>query len=187
MASLATNENGAHFLTQLAQGPKHLDVFAVFGLPAVGDALNHHTLRSHFRIKVMRHLFQREHPVGLTHGPKVPTWAIANQAKEILYALDSDGLQSMQRLWAGRSVSTWNPFADAGTPAALRALDVSCRREWAPRALLSFPRQTFLANMTLPCSARSLLCYDEGNGGSAHQKRSRQRWPGDLNQSIRLC
>ena len=78
MAFLAVNENGAYFLTQLAKGPEYLVVFAVLGLLAGGDALNHYTLRSHFHTKLIRQVFQRQHPVGLTHGPKVPTWAIAN-------------------------------------------------------------------------------------------------------------
>ena len=70
-------------------------IFAIFGLPADGDELDHRALRSHYRMTLMPHVFERGTATSpKTQGPEIPTWEQVNKAKDIFYNVDQVGLRS---------------------------------------------------------------------------------------------
>ena len=105
-------ECGAHFEHQQRKGNGELDVFAVAGLHADGDPFDLDRLRSHIDKTVVPHVSElrgeESEVTGVaTSGPKVPTLAQVNAARDIFGVLkNSDALRGLQKKWRGKSEQT---------------------------------------------------------------------------------
>ena len=110
----AVNENGSYFAEQIARN--QLDPFAVFGLHADDGALSMRGARVHYRKVVMPHVFERGQQPAASNGPRVPTWAQVNQAKDMLLGGSKGSFEALKTAWSAKSVQVWNPFAIAGSP-----------------------------------------------------------------------
>ncbi len=112
MASFTpVNGNGAYFADQI-----EMDVFAVLGLHADDMQLSMRGVRSHFRTRVMPHVFLRgEGVMPASSGPRVPTWAQVNEAKGILLDKGAANFNKVRTAWSRRSFQVWNPFAAVGS------------------------------------------------------------------------
>ena len=113
-AFTAVNKDGSYFAEQIARN--QLDPFAVFGLYADDQALTMRGARVHYRKVVMPHVFERGQQPAASSGPRVPTWAQVNQAKEIILGGSKGSFEALKTTWSGTSVQVWNPFAAVGSP-----------------------------------------------------------------------
>ena len=127
----AVNTPGAHFAEQFASGGESgLDAFTIIGLHADGSPLSAREIRKHVLRVVIPHVFERGETGAETTRPMVPTWAQVNQVIAILDALNEEKFAALQEKWKRSSRQTWNPFAERGSPAALRANHASGTRKW---------------------------------------------------------
>ena len=77
---------------------EHLDVFAVYGIPANGTLLSLPALKPHFKNVIIRHFFERGTVGGggKTAGPGVPRWTHVNLAQEMFDKLDAAEIAALQ-------------------------------------------------------------------------------------------
>ena len=100
-------------------------------------------VRSHFRVQVIPHVFERNGPAAST-GPRIPTWVQVNQVKDECLGHGKRHFENLKAAWSQRSVQVWNPFAATGSAEAkLQRIDRTgeCMQ----------PLIWFLALLTLSC------------------------------------
>ncbi len=120
MSFTPVNAAGAYFCEQL--GAHALDPFAVLGIPASDLQVTIRGIRHHYRMVMIPHIFERgDANPPPTFGPRVPTWAKVNSAKEMLSTVQP--LAFEHRQWGLVSTQTWNTFTAPGSPESLLPRD----------------------------------------------------------------